>query len=209
MSENLAIWNKLKDPPKNVMKKIKGGRLKGMTDISPQWRYKAMTEQFGPVGVGWTYTIVKTWIEGGANGTVCAFVEVALIYKADNKEWSQPVPGIGGSMLTAKETAGLYTSDECFKMAETDALSVAMKKIGVGASVYLGEAAHDTKPPNEKPDKNKMVDDEQLANIDALVNEVGANLEQFCAFFNIEQMQFLPSKQYEVAIKMLEKKRRQ
>ena len=50
----------------------------------------------------------------------------------------QMIPGIGGSMFVASEKAGLRTNDECYKMAVTDALSVAMKMLGVGADIYMG-----------------------------------------------------------------------
>ena len=36
----------------------------------------------------------------------------------------------------AKERSGLYTSDECFKMALTDAISVACKALGFAADIY-------------------------------------------------------------------------
>ena len=44
--DNKEIWNKVARPPKTALKQIKGGRLSGMTDISPQWRYEVLTEQF-------------------------------------------------------------------------------------------------------------------------------------------------------------------
>lgn len=152
MSDNLKIWDALKSPPAKALSKINGGRLNGMTDIKPQWRYKAMTEQFGPVGIGWTYTIVKEWIEQGADGNVCAFVNIELVYMVDGKI-SLPIPGTGGASFVAKERSGLHTSDECFKMATTDALSVAMKMIGVGAEVYEGNLTHESKysQPEQKP----------------------------------------------------------
>ena len=40
------------------------------------------------------------------------------------------------------ESKGAYVSDECYKMALTDALSVAMKALGVAADVYF-EAGKD------------------------------------------------------------------
>ena len=43
MSENLATWEALCRPPESALKKIGGGRLKGMTDINPQWRLQMMT----------------------------------------------------------------------------------------------------------------------------------------------------------------------
>jgi len=132
----MEIWNKLKQPPASALKKIGGGRLKGMTDINPQWRYKVMTEQFGVCGVGWKYEILNTWSEQGAEGVVLSFAKVALYIK--NGEWSDPIHGIGGSTMVAKETGGLYSSDECYKMAVTDALSVAMKMLGVASDIYEG-----------------------------------------------------------------------
>ncbi len=61
--DNIKIWNELKQVPAAAKKKIGAGRLKGLTDIKPQWRLQMMTEQFGPIGIGWYYDIVETWTE--------------------------------------------------------------------------------------------------------------------------------------------------
>jgi len=135
MSENLQVYEALKDVPPEALKEIKGGRLKGMSDINPMWRIKALTEQFGICGIGWKYETVRKWLEEGANGNVGAFVDINLYIKA-NGEWSEAIPGTGGSMFVTKESAGLHTSDECFKMALTDAIGVACKALGMAASVY-------------------------------------------------------------------------
>jgi len=135
--DNMKIWDALKRPPETALKKITGGRLGGMTDIKPQWRYEAMTEQFGPVGVGWRYRIDNLWIEEGSDGVQVANAVVELSVK-DGDEWSDPIPGVGGSTLVAKEKNGLYTSDEAYKMAVTDALGNAMKYLGVAADIYAG-----------------------------------------------------------------------
>jgi len=137
MAENISIWNELKTPPDTALSTIKAGRLKGKFDINPQWRLQKITEQFGPCGVGWKYTIDKQWSESGADGTLMCFVNVSVFIPA-GFEWSEPIPGTGGSMLIAKETVGLHTSDEGYKMALTDALSVAFKALGLAADVYLG-----------------------------------------------------------------------
>jgi len=137
MTDNMKIWDKVKRPPPEALKKIFGGRLKGMTDIKPQWRYQAMTELFGPCGIGWRYSIINLWIEDGANELKVANAKIELFIK-DGGEWSHAIPGVGGSMLVAKENAGPYTTDESYKMAVTDALSTAMKVIGVAADIYMG-----------------------------------------------------------------------
>ena len=132
---NLDIYNAVRSVPAEAKKEIRGGRLNGKTDINPMWRIKKLTEQFGPCGVGWKYTIDREWQETGANGEISAFMDISLYYKY-NGEWSEAVPGTGGSAFIAKEKAGLYTSDECYKMALTDALSVACKALGIAADVY-------------------------------------------------------------------------
>lgn len=132
-----AIWDAVKRPPESALKQIKGGRLTGMTDVNPQWRYRAMTEVFGPCGQGWKYEIARTWTDAGTEGQILAFAEIHLWWN-DGEQWQGPIPGIGGSMLVAKERDGLRTNDEAFKMATTDALSVAMKMLGVAADIYAG-----------------------------------------------------------------------
>lgn len=133
--DNLAIYEAGRKVPQNAQKKITAGRLSGKTDINPMWRIKMLTELFGVCGIGWKINIANKWLEPGANGEISAFVEIELRVKVDN-EWSDAIIGIGGSAYIAKEKNGLYTSDECYKMAYTDAISVACKMLGIGADVY-------------------------------------------------------------------------
>lgn len=133
--DNLTIYNEVRNVPDSAKRRIEAGRLKGKTDINPMWRIKALTEKFGPCGFGWKYVITDKRLEQGANGEVAAFLDIDLFVKADGV-WSDAIPGTGGSAFVAKETNGPYTSDECFKMALTDAISVACKALGFGADVY-------------------------------------------------------------------------
>jgi hypothetical protein len=133
--ENLAIYNAVRSVPDSAKRQIGAGRLKGKTDINPMWRLKTLTEQFGPCGIGWKYVITDKRLEQGANGEVAAFLDIDLFVKVDGA-WSEAIPGTGGSAFVSKEKNGPYTSDECFKMALTDAISVACKALGFGADVY-------------------------------------------------------------------------
>ena len=132
---NLEFYNSVAEVPESAKTPIGAGRLKGMTDINPMWRIQKLTESFGMCGFGWKYEIVDKHLERGADGVVCVFVDIALYIK-HNGEWSDAIIGTGGSTFVAAEKNGLYTSDECFKMALTDALSVACKALGMGANVY-------------------------------------------------------------------------
>lgn len=137
---NLTLYNQVRTVPPTALKEIKGGRLNGKTDINPMWRIKTLTEQFGPCGIGWKYAITKQWLETGGKDEIAAFVNIDL-YVKHSGEWSEAIPGTGGSMFVANENRGPYVSDECYKMALTDAISVACKALGFGADVYWDKDA--------------------------------------------------------------------
>lgn len=135
--ENLEFYNKFRSVPKDAQKEIGAGRLKGFTDINPMWRIKILTETFGPCGIGWYTEIINKWSENTGN-EIAVFVEINLYIKIEN-EWSKPIYGIGGSKLLMQESKGPYTSDEAYKMAYTDAISIACKALGVGADIYYSK----------------------------------------------------------------------
>ena len=161
MADNMTLYNAVRTPPPEALREIKAGRLAGKSDINPMWRIKTLTEQFGPCGVGWKYTIEKLWTEQGANGEIAA-VALINLYHRIGEGWSEPIPGIGGNSFVAKEKSGMYTSDECYKMALTDALSVACKALGVAADVYWQadktKYTRDTEPPREKADEKLIAE---------------------------------------------------
>lgn len=135
--EAVKIYESLARPPKDALREIQAGKLKGKTDINPQWRYKAMTEKFGLVGIGWKYEVQKLWTEQGAENEKLAFAQVAVFLK-NGETWSEPIVGIGGSRLVALEKGAAVSNDEGYKMAVTDAFSTALKMIGVAADIYAG-----------------------------------------------------------------------
>ena len=186
MSDNLELYNKVRTVPPKAQKAITGGRLKGMTDINPMWRIKTLTEQFGPCGIGWKYEICKQWTEPAANNEVCAFSIINLYVKVGEK-WSEPIPGTGGSALIAKETAGLHTNDECYKMALTDALSVACKALGFGADVYFEkdstkydrpQTAEKPAPTTSKPAQTKTIIPSMIIGDPVTANTVAQQQQQ-------------------------------
>lgn len=162
---NLRYYEASRAVPEEAKRAIGAGRLKGKTDINPLWRIKKLTEMYGPCGLGWkttdeTYTTEKN----EATGEVAVLCTLKLWYK-ENGDWAAPIFGVGGSMLIALENGYLpdgtkakvlYLNDEAYKMAHTDALSVACKQLGMGASVYW--SADNTKytgrkQENEDPPK--------------------------------------------------------
>lgn len=173
--KNLEIYEQVRRVPEEACKGITGGRLNGMTDINPMWRIKTLTERFGPCGVGWKYVVTDKRLENGANGEIAAFMDIDLYVKVEG-EWSEAIPGTGGSSFVAKERSGLYTSDECFKMALTDALSVACKALGFGADVYWAKGRTKYSAPAETA-REKI----RCADCGALVTDTVVDGKRFTA----------------------------
>ena len=131
---NLDLYNKYAQPPQDALKSFNNGRFRG-TDINPMWRIKALTEHFGPCGLGWYTKTTRMWREDCKDGTAAVFAEVELYVKYDG-EWSAPIVGVGGNTLERVSKNGNQVSDEAYKMAYTDALGIACKALGIGANVW-------------------------------------------------------------------------
>lgn len=206
MKDNLTIYNTVRNPPQEALKTIRGGRLSGYTDINPMWRIKALTEQFGVCGIGWKYTITKQWTEQGANGEIAAFTNIDLYIKVGG-EWSDAIPGTGGSSFIAKEKSGLYTSDECFKMSLTDAISVACKSLGFAADIYWNsDRSKYDRPEEQKPEPPKKIDDTKAQVIYDLLQKTNSDVPAFLKYYKVSKVEDMTLDVWTKATKALQGK---
>ena len=204
--ENLEIYSKVRQVPINAQKNITAGRLKGMTDINPQWRIEKLTEVFGPAGIGWFTKEIKREFIDGANEEKMCFVDIELYVKVDG-EWSKPIYGTGGSTFVANESKGLYTSDEVVKMAYTDAISVACKQLGFGADIYWNKSDskyqqktnNNTQQVVKKVDKPvEMIDANQIKVIHTLFTKIEKSESQVFKNFTNDKAKENVYNQYKV-----------
>lgn len=202
-SGNMAIWKKLYRPPVDALKKITGGRLSGMTDIRPQWRYEALTELFGPCGVGWKFNVVERWSECGPDGIIMVFVKINLYYKYES-EWSDSIEGNGGATLVAKEKAGLHCNDEAYKMAVTDAIGTAAKMIGVGGAIYAGK--FDGSKYTDEPQKKQLITDDQVVKIKDFLTHDNCNEGDLLTWAGVDKVEAIPESKFNLAIAGLTKR---
>ncbi len=195
---NLKLWEEVAEVPQNAQKPIRGGRLSGMTDINPVWRLKKLTETYGPCGIGWYYEVTSKSEREVANGEILVFVDINLYVKHEN-EWSKPIHGTGGNKLAAKETKGMHYSDEAYKMAETDAISVACKSLGFGSNVYWSnsKSKYNQTGPSYQPESNqaKTLSEGQIKRLFAIAigkgydaNSVKATVKKKYNLTILEQM---------------------
>lgn len=184
MNNNMELYEKVRSVPKEALKPIPGGRLKGMSDINPMWRIKMLTEIFGMCGIGWKVEVVERRLEKGGSDEIACFVDINLYVKSDG-EWSEAIPGMGGSSFVTKESKGLYTSDECFKMAYTDAISVACKSLGFAADVYF--ANDRTKYTTQGAEESKEETDIPPATLKAKYQMGKGDLDGFSEWVTAQQ----------------------
>lgn len=209
--DNLFYYNQSREVPETAKKRITGGRINGMTDINPMWRIKKLTELFGPCGIGWYYKSVKEWTEAYEN-EVAAFVKIELYVKSDG-EWSMPIQGTGGSKFVEVQKNGAYVSDECYKMATTDAISVACKQLGIGADVYWDKdeskyTNQTSKQDNEGQEPEGMADGEVKALLEELSKELvraGYGWKAVMATYKVDDVNKLTKLQIKDCISKMKK----
>lgn len=136
-SDNLTIYNFCREVPQNAQKPFSNGSFSG-TDINPMWRIKKLTEVFGPCGIGWYYEVLSERAETYGD-TVMAIVDLNLYVKDAEGNWSKPIFGTGGNLLVQVTKSGARPSDEGYKKALTDALSIACKALGIGADIWYSK----------------------------------------------------------------------
>lgn len=185
---NLEIYEKYSCVPKEALKPFDNGNFKG-TDINSMWRIKCLTEQFGPVGHGWTVRVLRTWIERiEYTNEFLAFAEIEMKVKIDG-EWGEPFTATGGNKLVSyiKSQDRYKASDEAFKMAITDAFGVCCKYLGIGADVYFAndkskytDTSNTDSSDKKAPKKQEKTTAKEELKVDEMTLEEAENLSSFC-----------------------------
>lgn len=151
---NMEIWNNLFNTDPNY---TKPGKVNGMmiTSISPMYVIRSLTEEFGPAGEGWGYTIIRDQFDEGApifqeitNDKGEKIKEIVCYEKLHSvllEGWYR----IEGEKVTLPQQYGhtpyIYRSKygpmsdlEAPKKSISDALKKSFSMIGIGADIYLG-----------------------------------------------------------------------
>lgn len=196
---NLELWDKFRACPLEAQKLIGGGKLKNMTDINPVWRIKMLTAQYGPCGTGWYYIITSCQVFNGAGGESMAHVAIDLFVKDSDGRWSQPIQGIGGSMLVNTEKDKLVTNDEAFKMALTDAISVSCKALGMAADIYWQKDRTKYTYADKKDDAQLITEEDKK-----IFAELGISITNAAAYFKVDE-DTITSSQAKIAIELQKK----
>ena len=184
LDQNMRFYGKVQDTPTEAQKAFNNGRFSG-TDINPMWRIKKLTEIFGPAGFGWWTQNEKFVFETcEATGEIAAFCTLELVVvDPATKEQSKPITGIGGNKFLVSQKSGKYCNDAAYKMAYTDALSIACKSLGFSHDIYFASdrtkytMSGDSQPASTNiPAPTESVQD-VIKKIDIHVRKLTASME--------------------------------
>lgn len=192
--DKMTIYNASRSVPSGAVKKIGAGAYgkAGLSDINPQWRIEKMTELFGACGFGWTWEPVECWTDNGF-----CYAHIIVQYMMENGEYSKPIHGYGGTVMGRMDDSDLY------KSTITDAVSNALRYLGIGADVWYkpGNSSEqnqfDTK--YSAPPQIKMATAEQIDKICTLFDQ--PRLESMLKHYRISEVSKLTELQAAMIIK--------
>jgi hypothetical protein len=174
MSQNTELWDRLgKTDPAHTKPFKRAGGFAG-TAIKPMASFRRMTEEFGPCGVGWGVN-APVFDTLNAADELLVFCIVSIWHGSPDRV----VYGVGGDKVMGKFKTGAYTDDEAFKKAFTDAITNALKLIGVGADVHMG-MFDDNKYVNElRSEFQATVADEESTSHNLYIEECKKRIAAF------------------------------
>jgi len=135
MTENLELWNSVKDVDPTFVKEVSYGRK--YKSANPMKIIEMITEEFGPIGVGWGADYVVTRDD---------FPNGETVYTADMTGWRIGEDGEKAFFshcgvckgATLSKEGVLRVDEEAKKKAVTNAYSKTFSLTGFAASIYMG-----------------------------------------------------------------------
>jgi hypothetical protein len=151
MSDNdahLSIWQAVETTPTDVVKpaKVDG---QDITSIDQMYMIRKATELFGPIGIGWNYTIEEERFDEGepildpqSQAVICHVlthtVRLSLWFRWEGEK-SEPITQFGHTRYLYKTRSGGWKTDsEAPKKSISDAIKKCLSLLGFAADVYTG-----------------------------------------------------------------------
>ena len=136
MNENKALWARAFTTDPRAVKPITGKQYKGNSP-KPYWIVERMTDEFGPCGLGWGFTILSERFERFGDTESLHIAVVRLWYVMDGKrgEFEQ----VGQTRASYMSAGGKFIVDEdAPKKSVTDALVKCASYLGFAGDIFSG-----------------------------------------------------------------------
>jgi hypothetical protein len=136
-NKNLSLWNAVETTDPHYTKSFtRGGGFKG-TATNATYLAKKATMTFGPIGIGWGWTVLDERLLEGADDTLIHRVHLRLWYKWEGERGE--IEHFGQTEFSGKRNNGkTYTDEEAPKKSLTDAVTKCLSLIGFASDIHLG-----------------------------------------------------------------------
>ena len=214
--DNMKLWQSVCVTDPKAVKPITGKQYKGNSP-KPYWVIQRATEVFGPCGLGWGVQILSERFERFGDEAL-HIAHVKVWYMQDGKRGE--IEQMGQTRAAYISAAGRHIVDEdAPKKSATDGMVKCLSMLGFAGDIFSGQwddskyvawAAEET-ARREMP----TVTERQAADIQALIDEVGADRVAFLAWVSqmaghpVSSEQEIPAAALAPVTKALEKKRTQ
>ena len=129
---NLNLWLSVEKTNPAHTRKAPSKFGKTINTIDAMHQIRNVTEQFGPVGSKWSYTVEYDYPTLGNIMMVIAKVTVTTVHGSFG-------PVAGARAMINLDAPKAKTNDDAPKMALTDGLTKAISHLGFNADVFLGK----------------------------------------------------------------------
>jgi hypothetical protein len=133
---NMALWQRVCVTDPKAVKAITGKQYQGNSP-KPYWIVQQLTQEFGPCGIGWGFSILNERMERLSETDILhvAVVQFWFILGAQRGELQQ----IGQTKAVyAKKDGGLMVDEDAPKKSVTDALVKCASYIGFAGDIFSG-----------------------------------------------------------------------
>jgi hypothetical protein len=133
---NKALWDRVKVTDPKAVKPITGKQYSGNSP-KPYWIIERLTDEFGPCGIGWGFTILNERIERFSDTDTLHIAVVRFWYMLDSKRGE--LEQIGQTKASYTTNAGKFMLDEdAPKKSVTDALIKCASYLGFAGDIFSG-----------------------------------------------------------------------
>jgi len=139
MSENKALWQRAFVTDPRAVKPITGKQYSGNSP-KPYWIVERLTDEFGPCGIGWGFTILNERFEQFGEGKNAEALHVAVVrfwyVMGDKRGEFEQVGQTRAAYTTSKDR--FMVDEDAPKKSVTDALVKCASYLGFAGDIFSG-----------------------------------------------------------------------
>ena len=140
MSYNKALWLRVCVTDPKAVKPITGKQYSGNSP-KPYWIVERLTDEFGPCGIGWGFSILSERFERFGEGKTAEALHIAVVrfwYMLDGKRGE--IEQMGQTRSSYITSSGKFIVDEDSpKKSVTDGMVKCLSMLGFAGDIFSGQ----------------------------------------------------------------------